>query len=197
MQALLNCAQSVVLSSDVTERYTRLSKGGVEEPVSGELPLIGTERLDELLPARQTRLLARTEWDWQRVAATLRSLARPCGSKESSLGRLARSPALNPSDWLEAEGGRKNGGWRKLKSSGASPRRALTPTLAPGPEALGEGRIDRVRAHAVVPFGFDRGEVAVFAVDAADGAKLWAGRAPFWGARSVAVRRIPFCGVRG
>ena len=93
VQALLNCAQSVVLSSDVTERYTRLSKGGVEEPVSGELPLIGTERLDELLPARQTRLLARTEWDWQRVAATPSQL----GSTLRVQGIVARPTRSLPS----------------------------------------------------------------------------------------------------
>jgi hypothetical protein len=70
LQALLACARSVVLSSDVTERYTRLSTGGLDEPISGELPLIGTERLDELLPILRTRVLAGAEWHWQRVAAT-------------------------------------------------------------------------------------------------------------------------------
>lgn len=67
LQALLRCAPSVCLVSDVAERFTRQGGAGELTFVSEELPLIGAPQLEELFPAQSARKLAGAEWQWQRV----------------------------------------------------------------------------------------------------------------------------------
>jgi len=56
-----------VLSSDVTERATLRGPDGIRRDVSPEVPLLGVERLDDLLPARLVRPVAAAEWQWPRL----------------------------------------------------------------------------------------------------------------------------------
>jgi len=70
VEALCKAAGAFVLSSDVSERYTRVGAAGSVEDASMDMPLIGAERLDELVPALLARPMAIAEWHWPRIEPT-------------------------------------------------------------------------------------------------------------------------------
>jgi hypothetical protein len=87
--ALTETAPTFVLSSDLTERATLRGSDGLTADVSPEVPLLGVERLDEVLPAERARPLAVTEWQWPR----LRSSHGRRGSTLRVQGVVATAPA--------------------------------------------------------------------------------------------------------
>jgi len=68
--SLVETAPAFVLTSDVSERATLRGPDGLTNDVSPEVPLLGVERLDELLPARRARPVAAAEWHWRRLLST-------------------------------------------------------------------------------------------------------------------------------
>lgn len=89
IQALLASSPTFVLSSDVTERYTELDAHGSQRALPAELPLIGAQKLEELLPAHGAEVIAAEEWHWRFVEATR---ARP-GSLMRVQGLVVRPSA--------------------------------------------------------------------------------------------------------
>jgi hypothetical protein len=59
-------APAAVLTSDVTERYTRLTAAGVPEPAGDDLHLLGAYRLAERIP-RGFSVAREQEWYWHRA----------------------------------------------------------------------------------------------------------------------------------
>jgi hypothetical protein len=80
IRALLSSCESFILTSDVTEQYCALGPDGRLVPISTELPMVGAQRLDELIPFHDIhvetaggvqmyngRVLAATGWAWPRI----------------------------------------------------------------------------------------------------------------------------------
>jgi hypothetical protein len=76
VQALLQAAGCVTLTSDVSEQYTRLAPDGRGVELGPPLPLIGAPHLLDLFPAAKANEIATAEWAWPRVVATPK---RPSG----------------------------------------------------------------------------------------------------------------------
>jgi hypothetical protein len=68
LQALLQHAPHIAVTSDISEQYTQYAPSGVI-PASPPLALIGAPQLEELFPAQTAQVTERFEWQWERVAA--------------------------------------------------------------------------------------------------------------------------------